>query len=149
MPTSPATGRPLKPVWIEIDRSVRKIAQDLKLKAVHYHHKVTVDETDLVATFDDRVSVRRSLNTDTGVVTRHADFDPPLGADDVKVLARLADNFQRQLRRHRRPLKAPGQTVALQDRSAQLSKEVSACKIQKSIHARRRPDRNPCRQLLW
>jgi hypothetical protein len=103
------TNLPMKPVWVYIaDKS--SLAKELALKGIHYQGNVTVDADDLAQRFSDRLRVRSRLNTDTGVVTRHAYFNPPLGDDDIRVLMHLSKTYQRRLRDHRTPLRAPVNT---------------------------------------
>lgn len=93
-PHSSEYHRPMKPTWVELDEPKT-------------YDRYTVDEDDLFQCFKRRVTIRRALNTDTNVITRHAYFDPPLTPDEIQKIKRLSDQFQRRRETHRSPLYPP------------------------------------------
>jgi hypothetical protein len=98
---------PLKPVWIRAGKREDQMARDLKLKAFAYDGNITVDEDDLLAVFGERVRISLGWNPNTNAMRGFADFTTPLDAEDLKVLAKLAESYKRRRREHRGPLKAP------------------------------------------
>ena len=66
-----------------------------------------MDEDDLLAAFGERVRVSLGWkNPNTNATRGFADFTTPLDAEDLKVLAKLAESYKRRRREHRVLLKA-------------------------------------------
>lgn len=69
--------RPLSPVRVEIGAPVLC--------------RATVHASDLEDQFGERVHIQ-----DAGEGNRTAEFDPPLGAEDIWLIARLSESYHRQ-----------------------------------------------------
>lgn len=93
--------QPLQPVSLSAIWSLKEF------KELCAAAKDTVDARDLTRVFGGRVEIRSEINTDLGVIVRHATFDPPLTATDLPIIKKLVDSYQKKLQSDRQPVRPP------------------------------------------